>query len=79
MKRFIGIIIVTIMVGVLVSLNTINSKSGEEVTLSNIAALSVAQAEDGDTPYCAMISTDLCYVNTNTIPVTVIYGLLMWM
>jgi hypothetical protein len=77
MKRFIGIIIVTIMVGVLVSLNTINSKPGE-VTLSNIAALSVAQAEDGDTPYCALISTDLCYINTNTIPVTVIYGLLIW-
>lgn len=47
------------------TLNT--KKSNENVTsLENIAALSVAQAEYGDIGWCALISTNLCYVNSWT-------------
>ncbi len=73
MRKLLGIIISAVMIGAFVSLNSTNIKSNE-VTLSNIAALSVAQAEGSGVNYCLLISMDLCYINTWTNPVTVIYG-----
>lgn len=76
MKRFIMLFSAVIFVGIFASLSTKNLIKND-ITLNNIAALSSAQAEDWEDHYCLLISTDLCYVNTNTYPFPpiVIYGL----
>ncbi len=76
MKKKLGFFSIVVLIGALAFLNT-GKIEQNEIVLSNIAALSSAQAEDWDDHYCMLISTDLCYINTGTYPFppTVIYGL----
>lgn len=65
MKRFLGPIVIAVVIGVVVSLNTNNYKPSD-VSLSNIAALSQAQAESFPGFYCMLISLDDCCQNMQT-------------
>lgn len=75
MKRFLGTIIIALVFGVFISVNTNNSKTSE-VTLSNITALSQAQAESFPGFYCLLISTDDCCQDLQTGEVYL--GLFRW-
>lgn len=70
MKKILVVFIVTVFIGALVSLNT-TKFNHENVSLSNIVALSSAQAEYGSEG-CSLISTELCRVAIDPYPA--IYG-----
>lgn len=70
MKKLLVVFIVTVFIGVLASLNT-TKFNHENVSLSNIAALSSAQAEYGSEG-CSLISLELCKIALPPFPA--IYG-----
>ncbi|MGV8139558.1 MAG: hypothetical protein AB2L20_30545 [Mangrovibacterium sp.] len=68
MKRIRKIGLIFSVVSLMIVTFTLNTKKSNlrETSLSNFAALSVAQAEYGDIGWCALISAQLCYVNSWT-------------
>ncbi len=65
MKKFGLIFSMVVVMAITFTLNARKSNQ-DETSLNNIAALSVAQAEYGDIGWCALIITELCYVNSWT-------------
>lgn len=58
------ILVIAVFIGLSVSVNS-KKFNQEDVKLSNIVALSTAQAENWDNPHCALVSTRLCWIVGN--------------
>ena len=65
LKKTVGFFAIIGLVAISFSMNT-KMAPQSDVTLNNIASLTSAQAEYGDIGWCALISTQLCYVNSRT-------------